>query len=180
MTEERYNELFKAHFARVWGFVRRRTDSDADADDVTAETFAVAWRRGAGLATEPDRLWLFGVARGVLANHRRSRQRQQQLHLRLATVEPPPVAYQDEPASGRRLAAALGELSEDDRELLLLRAWDGLDVAEIAQLLMIRPATVSSRLHKARRRLQSVLERREGPVRRTGNEQTARKGNSRR
>ncbi len=179
MTEERYNELFKAHFARVWGFVRRRTGSDADADDVTAETFAVAWRRGAELASEPDRLWLFGVARGVLANHRRSQERRHQLHLRLAAVEPPPVAYQDAPASDRQLAAALDELSADDRELLLLRAWDGLEVAEIAQLLRVRPATVSSRLHKARRRLQSVLERQDGPVRRTGDEQTARKGNSR-
>jgi RNA polymerase sigma-70 factor (ECF subfamily) len=180
MTEDSFNELFRAHFGSVWGFVRRRTESDADADDVTAETFAVAWRRGDELASEPDRLWLFGVARGVLANHRRSRERQQRLHLRLASAERPPETRADgEPV----LAAALAELSEDDRELLLLRAWDGLEVAEIARVLDISAANVSSRLYKARSRLRSLVDRagqrRERAPGRTGNGQNPRKENSR-
>jgi RNA polymerase sigma factor (sigma-70 family) len=175
MTEDHFNELFRAHFAGVWGFVRRRTESDADADDVTADTFAVAWRRADELAREPDRLWLVGVARGVLANHRRSRERRDRLHRRLAGTEPPPVVHQQEPV----LAEALAELSDDDRELLLLRAWDGLDVGDIARVLGISPANVSSRLYKARNRLRSAVERREGPGRRTGNEQTARKEKNR-
>jgi RNA polymerase sigma-70 factor (ECF subfamily) len=56
---------------------------------------------------------------------------------------------------------ALAALSEDHRELLLLRYWDGLDVASIAVLLKVRPALVSSRLHKAKEKYRRELGRRD-------------------
>jgi RNA polymerase sigma factor (sigma-70 family) len=61
----------------------------------------------------------------------------------------------DEVADGV-LWRALAALSEDDRELLLMRGWDELDVAEIAAVLTVPPAVVSSRLYKARQRLGKV------------------------
>ena len=161
MTEERFREFFAAHFADVWRFARRRTESDAEADDIAAEAFAVAWRRRADVPADAARLWLFGVARHVLSNHRRQAERGRRLYLRLATVEAPAAAYADAPPSEQAVWAALAALSEDDRELLLLRAWDGLAVADIAVVLGITAANVSSRLHKAKARLRRELDRRD-------------------
>ncbi|MDT5042181.1 MAG: polymerase sigma-70 factor, subfamily [Actinoplanes sp.] len=161
MTEESFAEFFTTNFADVWSFARRRTQSDSDADDIAAETFAVAWRRRDRLPAEAGRLWLFGVARNVLANHRRYGERQRRLHLRLVTLDPPPAVQHDPPASEQVVWAALADLCEDDRELMLLRAWDGLSVADMAAVLGISAANVSSRLYKAKIRLQHNIERRD-------------------
>ncbi|WP_455432615.1 RNA polymerase sigma factor [Streptosporangium canum] len=94
-----------------------------------AETFTVAWRRMGELPPGQEaRLWLYGVARKVLADHRRSTVRQ-----RLRSVELDAEMadlYGDSPDSGVGLsviAAVFRSLSDDDRELLSLVAWEGLD-----------------------------------------------------
>src|SRR5437868_9430986 len=72
---DRFNVLYEANYERILGYALRRTQH-ADALDVVSETFIIAWRR---LARVPDgdeaRLWLYGTARRVLANHQRSRRR---------------------------------------------------------------------------------------------------------
>lgn len=80
---EQFRRLFDAHFDDLWRYARRRCASRADADDITAQVFAVAWRRRGEVPDTAARLWLFGVARYVVANHRRTAERQRQLHLRL-------------------------------------------------------------------------------------------------
>lgn len=161
MDEAAFRDLFRQQFADVWRFARRRCASAHEADDVAAETFAVAWRRRDGLPPAPDaRLWLFGTARLVLANRRRSEDRRSRLDDRLAG-EPRPTAMDPATvvvdAAGRRLGGALASLSSDDRELLIMRAWDELSVTDIAALLGCTPNAASGRLHKARRRLAALL-----------------------
>ncbi|GAB7040350.1 MULTISPECIES: RNA polymerase sigma factor [Catenuloplanes] len=162
MDEEQFSVLFAAQFPDVWRFARRRTGSGSDADDIAAETFAVAWRRRDDIPATDARLWLFGIARFVLANHARQGQRRDRLHLRLVSTDPPPSAYEQPAPAQEELWPALAALDGDDRELLLLRAWDGLGIAEIATLLGIDRATVSSRLHKARLRLDRQLRKHRG------------------
>jgi RNA polymerase sigma-70 factor, ECF subfamily len=158
MDEERFSGFFAENFDDVWRFARRRTHAPAEADDVAAETFAVAWRRRVHIPTGKEaRLWLFGVARNVIANQRRAAERRGRLHLRLVTSAAMPESYEPSRRSEEVLWTALAALVEHDRELLLMRAWDELDVAEIAVILGISAATVSSRLYKARRRLTDEL-----------------------
>jgi RNA polymerase sigma-70 factor (ECF subfamily) len=163
MTEDQFRDFYATHVADVWRFVRRRTMSATEADDLCADTFAVAWRRRADIPAEAARLWLFGVGRRVLANHRRETERRGRLHWRLARDAAPPISYEDAVPSETALWHALAALPAGDRELLLMRAWDDLDVAEIAVVLGIGAPTVSSRLYKARRRLARELERRDSP-----------------
>jgi RNA polymerase sigma-70 factor (ECF subfamily) len=175
MDEAAFRDLFEAQFGDVWRFARRRCWSGDQADDVAAETFAVAWRRREELPVgRAIRLWLFGTARLVLANQRRSDHRQERLGDRLAS-QPAPVGGGD-PAdqvvdSDDRLRVALDGLTHDDRDLLIMRAWDGLAVTEIAALLDCTPNAASIRLHKARGRLAAALgttsirERLEGDLR---------------
>jgi RNA polymerase sigma-70 factor, ECF subfamily len=164
MNEEAFRAFFTANFGDVWAFVRRRVASDEDADDVTADAFAVAWRRRDQLPAGAERMWLFRTAYNVLANLRRSLARQQRLHSRIAATDPPEVAYAAVAEVDHRLWSALAALSRGDRELLLMRAWDDLEVADIAAILQVSAATVSSRLYKARDRLHRELGRRDRPV----------------
>jgi RNA polymerase sigma-70 factor (ECF subfamily) len=154
--EAEFRVLFDEHLADLWRFARRRVGSAADADDIAADTFAVAWRRRDQLPPGPDlRLWLFGVARNLVANHRRTETRRRRLHLRLVATHR--SAQIHEADSNPVLGAALAALSDGEREVLVMRCWDGLAVHEIATLLGCTPNAVSLRLHKARRRLAERL-----------------------
>jgi len=157
-AEEQFRLLFDAHFADVWRFARRRCDSTQDADDATAETFAVAWRRREDVPEEEIRLWLFGVARRVLANQRRALQRQRRLRLRMTETHLPATHADEEWPERDASVAALRTLSADDRELLIMQAWDGLAVEEMAVMLGCTPNAVSLRLFKARKRLAIALQ----------------------
>jgi len=151
--------LHDAHATAVRAYALRRTDP-ATADDVCAEVWTIAWRR---LDRIPDDAlpWLFGVARRVLANHRRGERRRAALRGRLvergfgwAGSVPPPAIPSD-----RHLAEALASLKPADREALLLVAWEELEPARAAAALRVSPATFAVRLHRARKRLAAQLDR---------------------
>ena len=178
MDEGDFRVLVDEHFADLWRFARRRCPSAADADDVVSEALAAAWRRRHDLPDGRDaRLWLFGTARHVLANQRRSTGRRRRLDRRLEVTAPTltPVPDPADVVAQRHdtpLAAALASLAEDDRDLLLMRAWDGLAVTDIAALLDVTPNAGSVRLTKARARLATALGRTDPPPSRTGRQQT--------
>ncbi|PFG33029.1 RNA polymerase sigma factor [Sanguibacter antarcticus] len=154
--EERFATLFDANYPALLGYAVRRVSHPEDAADVVAEAFLVAWRRLDDVPGGADaRPWLFGVARNVLANYYRSERRRSTLAVRLRetlTTDPPRAIV--EPST---LGAAMALLSEDDRELLRLLAWEGLARDEIALVLRVPRATVRVRLHRARRRLVHLM-----------------------
>ncbi|MDH2427371.1 RNA polymerase sigma factor [Sphaerisporangium sp. TRM90804] len=158
---DRYEAVYLAGYERILGYAMRRCDSPEDAADVVAETFEIAWRRVADLPPgEEARLWLYGVARNVLANHRR---RQTRHHARRAelTEELAQLYARPFPAEENLEMGAIGrvfrELPDDDRELLALVAWEGLDAGEIARVLGGSRNAVRIRLHRARRRFSRAL-----------------------
>jgi RNA polymerase sigma-70 factor (ECF subfamily) len=151
-------DLFSETFADVWRFARRRTTSSADADDVTAEIFATACRRHPDIPPAGERrLWIFGVARHVLANHSRGVARRQKLGVRLNSLRQDTSIDQEPLLDDCHLWAALARLPAEDRELLIMRAWDGLAVTEIAALLDVTPNAASVRLSRARKKLSGLL-----------------------
>jgi RNA polymerase sigma-70 factor, ECF subfamily len=159
-VELEFEQLYAAHAGAVRGYAMRRCDPET-ADDVVADVFLVAWRRRAELPEEPLP-WLLGIARRVVANHARGQSRRVRLHDRLAAE--PTVAAAPAHADAResaRLSAALARLSESDRELLLLMAWEGLELKQAAAVLGVRPNTLAVRFHRARRRLSAALEAQE-------------------
>lgn len=153
--EQRFEGLYAAHAGRVAAYVRRRAAASA-VDDVVADTFVVVWRRLDDVP-DPPLPWLIGVARRLLANQRRREGRAAALHERLVHATPAASTPADVSALGSRAWSALGDLSDADRELLTLTAWEGLSPAEIAVVLDMRPNTVSVRLHRARRRFAAAL-----------------------
>jgi RNA polymerase sigma factor (sigma-70 family) len=154
-SEARFEELYRGYADRVHAYARRRSTSAA-ADDVVAEVFLVAWRRLDRVPDDPFP-WLLAVARRVLANRRRAEGRAAALRDRLADSSCPAVVAAEATAGDDRVARALAGLGERDRELLLLIAWEGLDQAEVAEVLELRRGTVAVRLHRARQRFAEAL-----------------------
>jgi RNA polymerase sigma-70 factor (ECF subfamily) len=151
--QARFEQLYRAHAGRVRAYALRRT-TPAAADDIVSDVFLVAWRRLDHVPADPLP-WLLGVARRVLANRRRGDDRSSALHARLAGTQRPTTG---ETADGdARVLAALGQLGDNDRELLMLVAWEGLTAGEVAQVLGVRRGTVAVRLHRARQRLADAL-----------------------
>ena len=136
----------------------RRTQTLADAEDVAAETFTIAWRKIDAVPAEEPLPWLYAVARRVLANHRRGNGRRERLAalLRVEDVATPMRA--GETSTGRP-SLALASLSPADQELLRLVAWEELGNQQIAEVLGITPNAVAIRLHRARARFAEALAR---------------------
>lgn len=134
----------------VQRYLRRRADP-ASADDVLGDVLLVLWRRLDDVPTENPLPWVYGVARGCLANQRRSAARQERLVHRLAQVR-----ADDAPDDGD-LAEALAALPLDDGEVLRLWAWEQLPPREIAVALGISANAASIRLHRAKKRLRQLL-----------------------
>lgn len=130
------------------------------ADDVVIETFAVAWRRWAALPEDPShrRAWLFVVARHKAA-HLLARERD-------AMKPPRHLARQDlgiEPDLADRVVAShvardvLQSLRPEDREVLILVGVDGLSPADAAAVLGCSVSAMTTRLSRARRRLEAAM-----------------------
>ena len=125
-----FDALYAAHRDDIWRYLRRRAASEPE--DLTTEVFLVAWRRRDELPHAPLP-WLYGVARKVLANHRRGGGRREALAERAGAHARRPAPDPAEAVGVRAdLVRALAALSERDRELVLLVAWEGLSVAEAA------------------------------------------------
>jgi RNA polymerase sigma-70 factor (ECF subfamily) len=156
--EDRFRRVYAANFEALLGYALRRVEQPADAADVVAETFLVAWRR----EIPPDgeaRLWLYGVARRVLANHQRGGVRRERLGQRLrqrlaGAVVPDPATEVPDRLDVR---AALDRLGDLDREVLQLTVWEGLEPREAAAVLGVSPAVVRTRLSRARARLRELI-----------------------
>lgn len=157
---ERFEQLYEDHYGRVLGYALCRTGDPADAHDVVAETFLVAWRRFDEVPEgERSRLWLYGTARRVLANQRRTRRRQDPLTDRMAAEGVSASSIQLEGTDDwSEIAAAFSRLGDGDRDILLLAGWEELDAGQIAEVLGCTRATARVRLHRARRRFADQLE----------------------
>lgn len=157
--QERFRALYVSARPRILAYALRRTHGTEDAGDVVAETFAVAWKR---LDDVPDGdealLWLYVTARHVLANETRREKRRSHLVARVGSVL---TEYETlvEPTDEAGLAAlaALRALDEEDRELLMLTGWEGLDAAAVGLVFDCSPGAARIRLHRARRRLEAAI-----------------------
>ncbi|MGI5195089.1 RNA polymerase sigma factor [Streptomyces sp. CA-288835] len=153
-----FEPLVVRHSAALHGYFARRAPGAAD--DLLAELWlqAYATRRGFDAGRGPARAWLFGVARNVLSAHWR--------RAVAARPGPPGTARHDDPweavdnrldaaAVAPRLRARLARLPSDERELLLLVAWEQLTPTEAAAVVGIPAGTARSRLHRARNRMRA-------------------------
>jgi RNA polymerase sigma factor (sigma-70 family) len=161
---EGFTELFDRYYAEIHGYVARRL-GPSRAEDVTSETFLIAFdrRRRYDLAYLSARPWLYGIASNLIARHRRAEVRRYRALARADTTQAVDghaervTARLDATALRGRLAAALADVADRDREVLLLVAWAQLSCEEAARALGIPAGTARSRLHRARTKTRAAL-----------------------
>ncbi|WP_405144699.1 sigma-70 family RNA polymerase sigma factor [Sphaerisporangium sp. NBC_01403] len=156
MTDEsrRFTSMYDECRQRVWAYVVSRAGRQV-ADEVVSETFAIAWRRFDDVP-DPALPWLLGVARNVLRDNIRAEIKRESLASELrAWTE---GDHAEQVAERMAVVTALASLPEDDREVLILVAWQGLSPRDAARVVGCSPAAFRVRLHRARRRLVRAME----------------------
>lgn len=158
-----FEDVFEQEYEPLHGYLARRL-GNSTADELAAETFAVAYRRWGDLdPSRPVRPWLYGIATNLLRHHWRRERRMLRAYVRKGVEtgfdyeEDASVERADVKGLRRALAAALAELRPPEREVLLLTAWTDLSDAEVAAALSVPVGTVKSRLHRAREHMRNHL-----------------------
>lgn len=158
--EQAFARLVREHGPAVHAYLARRAGRQV-ADDLFGEVWLRAWRSRATFdpGTGGVLPWLYGIARNSLRTHFHLRAQSFGHHFELFCD---PWVDTDDRLDATRVAGALeralGSLSEEYREILLLVAWEQLSPAEIAQSLQMHPGTVRTRLHRARRAVREYLQ----------------------
>jgi RNA polymerase sigma-70 factor (ECF subfamily) len=158
--EDRFRALYDLTRPLLISYALRRARTPEDAADVVAETFTIAWRRLDSIPQGDAALpWLLVTARHVLANMGRRTDRGHSLVARLSDEFREAVSASVVPQDERALIAtrALGRLSDRDREVIMLVAWEGFSDKDLSELLQCSPAAARIRLHRARARLVDAL-----------------------
>jgi RNA polymerase sigma-70 factor (ECF subfamily) len=153
-----YEQTVDAEFlTRLRQYVRRRVATDHDADDLVQETLVKLLDRGAAVAPESARAWLFTVARHAISDGwRRKRPR---AHAGEEVPAPDPEEGNEAVAYlARCMEPMLAALPPKDRELLLAVDVRETSQAEIARRMSLSPSVVKSRVQRARKRLRGLLE----------------------
>lgn len=158
--------IFDRHAPQIHRYLARRLGPQV-ADDLVAETFLTAFdKRQRYHVDRPDaRPWLYGIATNLVGRHRREEARR----YRVGAVDHGGGDHAEHDHADRVaaevtaqavrsvLADALDGLSQEDRDVLLLIAWEQLSYEEVATALAIPVGTVRSRLNRARRKVRQAL-----------------------
>lgn len=138
--------IHKDSYPRVYRFVRRRVESADIAEELAADVFRVVWQKW-GDEPRSDLAWLLTVARNLVGNAYRSRDRQQALREKLRAAA---VVRGGEDSGNVAVQDAMAQLRDKDRDILQLAYWDELSTAEIAGVLQCSESAAKVRLHRAR------------------------------
>jgi RNA polymerase sigma factor (sigma-70 family) len=160
---EAFGLIYDRHAATVLRFLGRRAGAKV-AEGLVGELFRIAFeRRKTFDASRASALpWLYGIGANILLKHRRAEARRLRASARIAAVEAPDrrasAAALDARLLFPRVADAIEALPGDEREALLLFAWEDLSYQSMAEALELPIGTVRSRLNRARAHLRELLE----------------------
>ncbi len=168
---EAFRPLVERHQQTLYRMAWSRVRDDDEARDIVQAAFVKAWTHLEGYRSEASFLnWLRRIVENLCTDHVRKKVRRKtgSFDEAIATRDEDgsilEVHHEDSPHKAlvrkelrERIHAALDELSEDQRQILLLREIDGLSYKEIADHVGIPEGTVMSRLFYARKRVQAIL-----------------------
>lgn len=162
-AESRFRRLYDESYEALFAYALRRCREASEAHDVVADTFLVLWRRLTDAPPDAEvQLWLYGIARRVLSNRQRSATRGDRLVARLGQITREATdteALIEQRAAATALMRSLARLPEDEREILLLAAWERLSTSEIAVVLDCSANAAAIRLHRARKSLNAIFQK---------------------
>jgi RNA polymerase sigma-70 factor (ECF subfamily) len=151
--ERRFRAVADEATPAVGAYIRRRIYplSYSDVDDLVEEVLIIAWRRLDDIPEGAEVPWLIGVARNVLRNAHRKYRRGEVVVAHLPSPHHDASA-EDNVIADEGVRAALESLNDDDRDIVLLHAWDGRSASEIGVILNITANAAAVRLSRAQDR----------------------------
>jgi RNA polymerase sigma-70 factor (ECF subfamily) len=152
-----FSDFIRDAAPELLNYFRRRVVPADSAADCLGEVLLTLWRKRDEFPAESEqRPWAFGIAHNVLRNHLRSQRRGFALSQRLGAVLLS-MTDQEMTRQSANVLEALAELKPEDRELVLLVAWEGFNLNQAASILGIQPATARARYSRNRARLASLI-----------------------
>jgi RNA polymerase sigma factor (sigma-70 family) len=155
-SREAFTRIIERHHRAVYAVAFSGVRDHALADDITQDTFVVAWRR-LGELRDPDRLpaWLCGIARNLARDARKRRHRETPGSDEAIELTDPATPYEALTAaeSERVVAVGLEQVPDVYREPLVLFYYQDRSVEDVSRALGISPATTNKRLSRGRRYL---------------------------
>jgi RNA polymerase sigma-70 factor (ECF subfamily) len=165
-STEAFAEIFRRYKQPIYGFFRRRLADPAHAEELSQESFLALVRSASRYQPRAlFRTYLYAVALKILRAHRR-KSAFRATFLGQPGSAPEPSRH-DATDSALWVRHAVAKLDSTDREILLLREFEQLSYAEIADLLELPLNTVRSRLFRARMALRNLLDPAAAPVKDT-------------
>lgn len=156
-SSEAFTELFQRYKQPVYGFFRRRMSDPANAEELTQETFFALLRAAARYAPRAlFRTYLYAIGFKILRAHRRKAAFRATFFGHRNSIWD--ASKPDATESGLWVRHAVEKLDPLDREIVMLREFEQLSYAEIADVLQLPLNTVRSRLFRARTALRELLE----------------------
>lgn len=169
--QDAFGELVALYQKPIYNLVFRMIGNRQDAEELTQTAFLNAWRGLPAFQEESSFFtWLYRLAKNAAIDFLRKETRrgaagiplslddEEHLFLHLPDPTPGPEVQAQNQELRQALAKGIAALSQDHRQIFLLREVDGLSYQEIAQLLVLEPGTVKSRLARARLALRQILQ----------------------
>jgi RNA polymerase sigma-70 factor (ECF subfamily) len=149
-----FTELFNRYYSMIYAFAYRLSLQQADAQEIAQDTFIKAARSlGAFRSASSFKNWLYRIARNSATDWLRHKVRQTKLVESLAEQE------REQPTDFSHLHDALRALPDDLRAAIVLTIYEGMNHAEVADILGCAETTVSWRVFMAKRKLKEILSR---------------------
>ena len=160
--EDAFGELVRLYENKVYALALRMCGSPEDAWDVAQEAFLSAWRGLPSFRGEPEfATWLYRLTSNAAIDHlRRARRQRGEVSLEALSAPDSGPSPQESAERGElrwAVTAGMERLTEDHRQILVLRELQELSYEEISQVLDVDLGTVKSRISRARRALRKIL-----------------------
>ena len=155
LDQQRFTEIYRATLPDISRFIARRC-APGDVEDLAADLYEIAWSKRRTIPAGLEFPWLVKTARYLISNRNRKQGNRNRI---MALLEDPIAAPSAESIAlaDFELADAWKRLSERDREVLALWAFEGLEGEALAQALEVTVGAAAVRLTRARQRLQNAL-----------------------
>jgi RNA polymerase sigma-70 factor (ECF subfamily) len=146
----RFERLARDNSPAIANYLRRRLYplNSSDLDDLVEEVLIIVWRRIDNVPADAETAWIIGVARNVLQNARRKKNRATAFETALRPVMTESSA-EDAVVADAAITEALMLLGPEEREILMLHFWDGLSSAQIAHILGTTENAAAVRLSRS-------------------------------
>ncbi len=168
-SQKAFDTLMKRYERRIFGYLLRSVRNYEDAEELTLEVFFKAyralpsWQPKAKFST-----WLYTIASNLSIDYHRSKARKPEfifedeeiIETRLVAtdISSNPEKQLEEKERGRIIREAVDELSSKQKSVFMLTRYEGLQIKEVAETLGMAEGTVKIHLHRAMKKLQTILQ----------------------